>query len=76
MSQIFRLTAAQCGRFFVGGLLLFWLLLLLIWVVPADYGMVLQWLKWLWLIVFSITLLSYLLLLLHRLGIRLFAEHD
>jgi len=76
MSQVFRLTAAQCGRFFVGGLLLFWLLLLLLWLVPAHYSTLLQWLKWLWLTVFGLTLLSYLFLLLHRLGIRLFAEHD
>jgi hypothetical protein len=76
MSLVFRLTAAQCGRFFVGGLVLFWLLLLLIWIVPAQYSSLLQWLKWLWLTVFAITLLSYLLLLFHRLGIRLFAEHD
>ncbi len=70
-----RLTAAQCGRFFIGGLCLFWLLLL-IWLVPLQFAMLLQGLKWLWLAVFALTLLSYLLLLLHRLGLRLFAEEN
>ena len=70
------LTAAQCGRFFVTGLVLFWLLLLTIWLVPAEQIVVLIWLKWLWLGCFTLALTSYLLILLQRIGISLLRESD
>ncbi len=74
--QKLPLTAAQCGRFFVIGLCLFWLLLLAIWLVPAEYMQVLLILKWGWLCCFGLTLASYLLILLQRIGITLLRESD
>lgn len=70
------LTAAQCGRFFVAGLCVFWLLLLAIWLVPATQTSLLLWLQWVWLSSFVLTLTSYLLILLQRIGISLLQESD
>jgi len=70
------ITAAQCGRFFVMGLGLFWLLLLCIFLVPAEQPLLLSCLKWIWLSCFGLTLLSYLLILLQRMGIVLLQESD
>ncbi|MFC0050704.1 hypothetical protein ACFFJP_20675 [Rheinheimera tilapiae] len=70
------LTAAQCGRFFVIGLGLFWLLLLTIWLIPAEQTSLLLGLKWVWLSCFGLTLTSYLLILLQRIGISLLQESD
>jgi len=70
------LTAAQCGRFFVKGLVLFWLLLFALWLIPAEQTLMLLILKWMWLGCFTLTLASYLLILLQRLGIALLQESD
>ncbi len=70
------LTAAQCGRFFVAGLGLFWLLLVLLWLVPAQLTTLLLLIKWLWIACFALTLGSYLLILLQRVGITLLRESD
>lgn len=69
-------TAVQCGRFFVIGLCLFWLLLVTIWLVPAEHSHLLLVLQWLWLGCFALTLTSYLLILLQRIGISLLRESD
>ena len=69
-------TAAQCGRFFVAGLCVFWLLLLAIWLVPATQTGLLLVLQWVWLSSFVLTLTSYILILLQRIGISLLQESD
>jgi len=69
-------TAAQCGRFFVAGLCVFWLLLLAIWLVPAEQTSLLLGLKWLWLSCFGLTMTSYILILLQRIGVSLLRESD
>lgn len=68
------LTAAQCGRFFVAGLCLFWLLLVLLWLVPTQMSTLLMLIKWLWIGCFALTLGSYLLILLQRVGITLLRD--
>ncbi len=73
MTSRLPVTAAQCGRFFVGGLLCFWLLLVLLWLVPAHHVLS-PLIKWLWLGCFAVTLSSYLLLLLQRIGISVLKD--
>ena len=70
------LTAAQCGRFFVKGLVLFWLLLVALWLIPAEQTLMLLLVKWTWLGCFALTLASYLLILLQRIGIAFLQEPD
>ncbi len=70
------LTAAQCGRFFVKGLVLFWLLLVALWLIPAEQTLILLLVKWIWLGCFVLTLTSYLLILLQRIGVALLQESD
>ncbi|MFN6261952.1 MAG: hypothetical protein ACK4XG_03995 [Chromatiaceae bacterium] len=55
---------------------MFWLLLLAIWLVPATQTSLLLWLQWVWLSSFVLTLTSYLLILLQRIGISLLQESD
>jgi hypothetical protein len=62
-------AAALCGRYFIRGMAAFWLLLLLFLLLPAEPVWLLQAIIALWLGSFVLTLSSYLLLLLHRLGL-------
>lgn len=62
-------AAALCGRYFIGGMTAFWLLLLVFLLLPAEPIWLLQTIIVGWLGSFVLTLGSYLLLLLHRLGI-------
>ncbi|MDZ7868151.1 MAG: hypothetical protein U5L02_02940 [Rheinheimera sp.] len=55
---------------------MFWLLLLAIWLVPAKQTGLLLGLKWAWLSSFALTLTSYILILLQRIGISLLQESD
>lgn len=62
-------AAASCGRYFICGMATFWLLLLLFLLLPDEPVWLLQTVIALWLGSFVLTLGSYLLLLLHRLGL-------
>jgi hypothetical protein len=62
-------AAALCGRYFIGGMTAFWLLLLVFLLLPDEPIWLLQTVIVVWLLSFGLTLGSYLLLLLHRLGI-------
>lgn len=62
-------TAAQCGRYFMLGMVGFWLLFLLFMLLPAEPLWLLQAVIVLWLVSFIVTFGSYLLLLLRRIGI-------
>ncbi len=62
-------AAALCGRYFIRGMAAFWLLLLLFLLLPDEPVWLLQTVIALWLGSFVLTLGSYILLLLHRLGL-------
>jgi hypothetical protein len=62
-------TAATCGRYFVRGMLAFWIILLLFLLLPAEPVWLLQLVIGCWLVSFVITFGSYLLLILRRIGV-------
>lgn len=68
-------TAATCGRYFVRGMVAFWIILLLFLLLPAEPVWLLQLVVGCWLISFIITFGCYLLLMLRRIGL-LPAEHE
>lgn len=62
-------TAATCGRYFVRGMVAFWIILLLFLLLPAEPVWLLQLVIGCWLISFAITFGSYILLILKRIGV-------
>lgn len=62
-------TAATCGRYFVRGLVAFWVILLVFLLLPTEPVWMLQLVIGLWLFSFLITFGSYLLLMLRRIGV-------
>jgi len=62
-------TAATCGRYFIRGMVAFWVILLLFLLLPAEPVWLLQVVVGLWLLSFIITFGSYLLLILRRIGV-------
>lgn len=62
-------TAATCGRYFVGGMAAFWIILLLFLLLPTEPIWLLQLVIGCWLISFVITFGSYILLVLRRIGV-------
>ncbi len=67
-------TAATCGRYFVRGMIAFWVILLVFLLLPTEPVWLLQAVIGLWLLSFIITFGSYLLLILRRIGI--FPENE
>jgi len=62
-------TAATCGRYFVRGMVAFWVILLLFLLLPAEPIWLLQGVIGCWLVSFVVTFGSYLLLILRRIGV-------
>ena len=62
-------TAATCGRYFIRGMIAFWVILLLFLLLPAEPVWLLQAVVALWLLSFVVTFGSYLLLILRRIGV-------
>jgi len=62
-------TAATCGRYFIRGMVVFWILLLVFLLLPAEPLWPLQLVIVGWLLSFLITFGSYFLLILRRIGV-------
>ncbi len=62
-------TAATCGRYFIRGMIAFWVILIIFLLLPAEPVWLLQAVVALWLLSFVVTFGSYLLLILRRIGV-------